>query len=142
VENLEWAMKFKFCDLPKEPITVGDTLIVNLEKVFPQCKQETERQKIPQFSCCDPKRETMCDFVAQCQFARGAVQQRLIEKPKHKVFVGWGENFVVVWWTVLPVLTQSRRVVDLETFFGPLLAIGGSRVKDLDDGNANDDSQQ
>jgi hypothetical protein len=125
------------CNLKKEPFTVGDTLIANLEHFFPKCYKETARQEIAPFSCCDPARTKMCDFVAQCPFARGAVQHQIVNKSKHKVFVGWGDDFVVVWWTLLPTLTQSRRQVNIETFFAPLLSAGGSQVKGFSDGNAN-----
>lgn len=140
-------MKSTFCDLPEDPITVGDTLIVNLRKEFPKCWEDTARQGIRPFSCCDPNRTKMCDMVNQCAFARGFVHQRLVDKSKHKVFIGWYDTpvmsfspyagCVVVWWTQLPSLTQSLREVDLKSFFSPLIASNGSRVKDGHDGNAN-----
>lgn len=108
-------------ELPVAPKRIGTAIIASLAHLFPTCWQQTARQGIEPFSCIDPKREggKMCDFVNECPWAKGLTQNTL-RFDGARMFVGYGDDFVVVWWKALPSFTNMKQKVDVTKFFESL----------------------
>lgn len=109
-------------ELPLAPKRIGSAVVASLRHFFPQCFTETERQGIEPFSCCDPRREEMCDQVAKCPYALGLVHRKIDFELQGKIFVGYGDDFVVIWWKALPPFTQLKKKTDVAKFFESLTA--------------------